>query len=693
MAAPRSRRGVLGEGRAQFECAAAPIRGNRRRRIGRWPIRSSVRETPVACLSLDLSGVIREANLAAENLLHADPGTLVGQTLFRFVAEPHDAALRAHLRRVAERSPRDAIDLSLRIPGSVHPIVVEMISAMANSSALEAVSVLVDITARRRAEMVLDFLDNAGQALSTVATTGAVVEQIPALAVPLLGDLCVVEFRDFANVIHHAALHVDPELHAELGRLGSAFFELPAIKASVTNALSGAGPQLIEHLQPTEERTEDQGLEPLGRAAVRRIGSLLIVPLEGRGAVFGCIAIGTVGERILAREDMPLALELARRAALAIDNGRLFSELYHANAAKDRFLAMLSHELRTPLTPVLAAVTAIVAKGHTSDYDVMAIFKMIQRNVQIEARLIDDLLDLTRVSRGHFELTFDDVDVHDLVRSVAAICQSDAARKQIELVIETNARRSRVRGDPARLEQILWNLLKNAIKFTPSRGRVVVRTHNSADEIHVAVEDNGIGIEPERMARIFLPFVQADPSISRTFGGMGLGLSISKSLAEAHDGSIIVASEGPGQGATFTLALRSLRSWESVPPPGLEAALAPQLASMALPRPPMLPSRARPGLRVLLVEDDPDTLEVTSMLLRDWHYEVATAENVAQALVHVCDHQIDLLISDIALPDGSGLDLMRAVHQRQGSVKVSRSAASGPRRTCVERSSPASWRT
>ena len=625
-------------------------------------------KAPVACLALNLSGVIREANVSAEMLLHAEPGALVGQTLFRFVAEPHEAALRNHLRRVSEKSERDATDLSLHIPGSVHPMVVQIISAMANRRALEVVSVLVDITARRRAEMVLDFLDNAGQALSTVATTAAVLEQIPELAVPLLGDFCAVEFRDFANVIHHAGLHVDSELGAELHRLGSNFFELPGIKAGVASALSGAGPQLSDSFEPNEDAT-GPGLELRCPAALQRIGSVLIVPLEGRGAVFGCIAIGTVGERILAREDMPLALELARRAALAIDNGRLFSELYDANAAKDRFLAMLSHELRTPLTPVLSAVSAIVAKGHAAGHDLMALFTMIQRNVQIEARLIDDLLDLTRVSRGQFELAFDDVDVHDLVRSVAAICQADAARKQIELVIEASARRSRVRGDPARLEQILWNLLKNAIKFTPAQGRVVVRTHNLADEIHVAVEDNGIGIEPERMARIFLPFVQADPSISRTFGGMGLGLSISKALAEAHEGSIIVASEGVGRGATFTLALRSLRSWESVPPPRSEAELPSRLASITLPPPPTRPTPARPVLRVLLVEDDPDTLDVTSMLLRDWNYDVVTAENVSQAMKHLHENEFDLLISDIALPDGSGLDLMRAIHERHESVK------------------------
>jgi CheY-like chemotaxis protein len=362
---------------------------------------------------------------------------------------------------------------------------------------------------------------------------------------------------------------------------------------------------------------------------------------------------------------------LARRASLAIDNGRLFSELYDANAAKDRFLAMLSHELRTPLTPVLAVVSAVVAQGTVKGHDVLSLFRMIQRNVQLEARLIDDLLDLTRVSRGQFDLAFDDIDLHDVVRSVVTICQNDADKKGIALQAETHARRSRVRGDHARLEQILWNLVKNAIKFTPSQGRVTVRTQDAVDEIHVAVEDSGIGIDPDRMSRIFLPFVQADPWISRTFGGMGLGLCISKALAEAHHGSIIVASEGAGQGSTFTLALRSLRSWESLPPSlPISSDIFGGNESMTIaPPPPPVPAHYG-SLRVLLVEDDPDTLEVTSMLLRDGHYDVSTAENVGQALSHLREREFDLLISDIALPDGSGLDLMREVRLHK-SIRVS----------------------
>lgn len=628
-------------------------------------------QAPVACLALDPAGNIREANRAAGALLRTDERALVGQPLFAFVANQQQVSLRNHLRMLSERSERQATDLALRVPGLVHPILVQIISTMAGNDVPEVVSVLVDITERRRAEMVLDFLDSAGQALSTVATTAGVVEQIPELAVPLLGDLCVVEFRDVANVIHHAAGHADPRAGAMLRELGSAFFDLPGIKQRAASVLSGGGPQLIEHLEPSDAR--ESGMDPGqdGFPATKGIGSLLLVPLEGRGSVFGVIAIGTVGERILAREDMPLALELARRASLAIDNGRLFSELYDANAAKDRFLAMLSHELRTPLTPVLAAVSAVLARGTVVGHDVMTLFRMIQRNVQLEARLIDDLLDLTRVSRGQFDLAFGDVDLHELVRSVIAICQDDANRKGVALVVEVGARRSLVRADPARLEQILWNLIKNAIKFTPCRGRVTVRTLDMGDEVHVAVQDTGIGIEAERMGRIFLPFVQADPSISRTYGGMGLGLSISKSLAEAHQGSIIVTSDGAGRGSTFTLALRSLRSLESVPPsPSSLASGLGQGPAVTLPLPPKLPSSVHPSpLRVLLVEDDPDTLEVTSMLLRGRDYDVATAETISQALYQVRQHEFDLLISDIALPDGSGLDLMRQLQQQRKSIK------------------------
>lgn len=618
----------------------------------------------IPCLALDPWGVIREANLAAGELLGTPAPELAGQSLFRFLVDRQQVVLHDHFQRLAEHSTREVTHLALRVPGAVHPIVVQIVSTIASEEDCEVVSVLIDITERRRAEMVLDFLDNAGQALSTVATTtAAVIEQIPELAVPLLGDFCVVEIRDVANVIHHAAGHIDAPIGARLRDLGSEFFELPGLKPSVTRALAGAGPQLIERLETLRVGERDEAGREIDLA--RGICSVLIIPLEGRGSVFGTIAIGTMGERVLAAEDMPLAIELARRASLVIDNGRLFSELYDANAAKDRFLAMLSHELRTPLTPVLAAASAVVSQGNTRGHDVVAMFKMIQRNIQLEARLIDDLLDLTRVSRGQFDLAFTDVDVHEIVRSVVAICQSDADRKGVTLVALSEARNPHVRGDPARLEQILWNLLKNAIKFTPSRGRVTVRTENAADEIQIAVEDTGIGIEPERMARIFLPFVQADPSISRNFGGMGLGLSISKSLAEAHQGSIIVASKGPGRGSTFTLALRSLRSTDSVPPMPIDKHPTP-----AIPRAAKLPTiEPRGSLRVLLVEDDPDTLEVTSMLLTQGGYDVATAKSVAQALTEVHDHQFDLLISDIALADGSGLDLMREIHERHKDLK------------------------
>jgi CheY-like chemotaxis protein len=180
-------------------------------------------------LALTPSGVISEANRAACALLRSDASTLIGQTLFRFVTDAQASALRAHFQGATTSSDSQSTDVSLRIPGMPHPLLVQIVSSLAGRDPPEVVSVIVDITERRRAEMVLAFLDNAEQALGTVHTTAAVVDQIPALAVPLLGDLCVVEFRDIANVIHHAAGHIDPQAATELRRLGCSFFDLPAI--------------------------------------------------------------------------------------------------------------------------------------------------------------------------------------------------------------------------------------------------------------------------------------------------------------------------------------------------------------------------------------------------------------------------------------------------------------------------------
>jgi PAS domain S-box-containing protein len=229
-----------------------------------------------------------------------------------------------------------------------------------------------------------------------------------------------------------------------------------------------------------------------------------------------------------------------------------------ASLSKDRFLAMLSHELRTPLTPVLATITLIEARHDLPD-DLRAQVMMIRRNVEIEARLIDDLLDLTRISHGKVELRLEAVDAHAALQSALGICRGDADAKGLTIDLDLSAEHYHVHADAARLQQVFWNLINNAIKFTPRSGRITLRSQNEApDSMTVRVIDTGIGIAPEMLPRLFSAFEQGERTITRRFGGLGLGLSISRALVDMQGGQLIADSRGANQGTTFTLTLPTI---------------------------------------------------------------------------------------------------------------------------------------
>jgi PAS domain S-box-containing protein len=334
-----------------------------------------------------------------------------------------------------------------------------------------------------------------------------------------------------------------------------------------------------------------------------------------------------------------------RQAEQALKESKEAAE--SANAAKDRFLAILSHELRTPLTPVL-----MTAAAREHDPDLPHVLReemtMIRRNVELETKLIDDLLDLSRITTGKLALRLESVDLNTIVRHVCGICRPQILEKEVLLRLELDPNAGLVRVDPARLQQILWNVVKNAAKFTPRGGWIHVRTHRIANErTCVRVADSGIGISPEVLPRIFDAFEQADEQIMRQFGGLGLGLAISKALAELHGGSITASSSGEGSGSTFVLELpvaREERSLKSVPSD-------------------FQPEPNPQSVRVLLVEDHPDTARVLAMLLRRAGFNVDTAVSVASALELANANAYDLLVSDLGLPDGSGYELMKRVRE------------------------------
>jgi signal transduction histidine kinase len=320
-----------------------------------------------------------------------------------------------------------------------------------------------------------------------------------------------------------------------------------------------------------------------------------------------------------------------------------------ANQAKDQFLATLSHELRTPLTPVLSLVSSTL-KEKDAPADWRGVFQVIQRNIELEARSSTTFLDLTRVSRGKLQLDFKRVHLHQSLEETLEICRGDAQKKGIAIHTDLQATHDATEADPARLSQVLWNLIKNAIKFTPAGGRIDLATRNPGpDEILLEVRDNGIGIESGHLPNIFNAFEQGARAAQK-MGGLGLGLSISKALVDAHHGELTAASDGAGQGASFTLLLRT----QSADLPAVEKIDAPVATD---------PSEKAKS--ILIVEDHEDSAAALSRALRRRGYVVQTANSVAAGVEAFLESSPDLLICDIGLPDGTGLDVIGQVKRKR----------------------------
>ena len=354
------------------------------------------------------------------------------------------------------------------------------------------------------------------------------------------------------------------------------------------------------------------------------------VPLGARRLFTGIVR--NITERKQVEEDLRRAKEAAEAA----------------NRAKDHFLAIVSHELRTPLNPILATASFLEASRDVPP-EMREHVSAIRRNVEQEARIVDDLLNLTRLQRDKIELHYEALDAHAALRNALSQFQQEIDQKGVGLLTFLRAKQHHVWADPGRVQQVLSNLLSNAAKFTPEGGQITIRSSNPADgRLRLEISDTGIGIEPDMLPRLFSPFEQGERTRSRRYGGLGLGLVIAKGIVALHGGTLTAFSEGRDKGATFAVELGTV-------PPVEE---------------PQSPRRAEPqlsgGCNILLVEDHADTLMIMGRVLKSLGFTVIPAKSVAEALDLAAATRFDLLVSDIGLPDGSGLDIMRAVRERYG---------------------------
>jgi PAS domain S-box-containing protein len=376
------------------------------------------------------------------------------------------------------------------------------------------------------------------------------------------------------------------------------------------------------------------------------------VPVEGTAAPIRDRRGRTAGV-VLVFRDMSerRRVEEARAAILAREQAAR-SELERANRAKDEFIATLSHELRTPLNSVLGWAR-LLRLGKLDGPSTARAVEAIERGATTQAQMVDDLLDVSRIVRGELRLDVRPVEMVPILEAAIDTVRPAAAARGIEIAAAFPPHGGAVAGDAGRLQQVFWNLLTNAVKFTPDGGRVEVRLGSADGRLVVRVKDTGKGIDPEFLPHVFERFRQADSSTTRVHGGMGLGLAIVRHLVEAHGGTVEGESPGPGMGATFSVSLPNVQARSR---PRAEPARALLRAAAAL-----SPAPALDGLRVLIVDDDADTLEVIRQLLEHAGAAVHAANCVEDALRSLERHRPDVLVSDIGMPGQDGYSLIRRV--------------------------------
>ena len=512
-----------------------------------------------------------------------------------------------------------------------------------------------DIDDQKRATERAAFLSAASSELASSLDYEATLQSVTRAAIPHFADWASVNLLGEDGKLQQVAVaHIDPRKVQLARELARKYPPKPDDPVGVPNVLRTGKAELMPEI-PDEllvRLIPDPELLRIIRDL--QLKSSLVAPVVARGKVLGAISfVMAESNRRYTQDDLALAEELGRRAGAALDNARLYRDLQVASRLKDEFVSTLSHELRTPLTAILGW-THILGAGTPSEDRLKRGVAVIERNAKAQAQLIDDLLDLSRVVTGKMRLAVREVSPLEVVEAALETVRPSAELKGIRLQPVLDPAAGPLLGDPDRLQQVIWNLLSNAVKFTPRGGRVQVRLLRVSSHVEIEVADSGQGITAEFLPHVFERFMQADASVSRAHGGLGLGLAIAKQLAELHGGTLEARSEGPGRGAVFTL---------KIPLSATRAASADAIHPAVSDRGPAPRQRADVllGARVLVVEDAQDARELLVEVLREAGADVQAAGNAADALTALTFSVPDLLISDIGMPGADGYSLIRKV--------------------------------
>lgn len=627
---------------------------------------SIVESSDDAIIGKNLDGIVTSWNRAAEQMFGFTAEEAIGRSIRIIVPvdrQDEETRILARLRQGEKIEHFETI--RCRKDGSCVPISLTVSPIRDEKGVVIGASKIVrDITERKRAEEETDrehrrtaFLAQMTERLSKSLDYAHTLESVAMLAVPGVADWCALDIvQDNAQIARLAVAHVDPakiELAKEMRRR----YEDSGAPYSVPYVIRTGTPALISDVTDDMIVAGAQG-DPERIALLRSLGlrSYLCVPLMMGGRAIGALTLATAESgRRYTDNDLRFAEDIASRAAFAVENARSYEHVQRANRLKDEFLATLSHELRTPLNAILG-YARIARGGFISGDKLTRALETIERNSTALTQMVEDILDVSRIVSGKMRLNVQPVDLPVILRDAIETMKPAADAKRIRMQIITDPQVGPISGDPDRLRQIVWNLVSNAVKFTPKGGQIQLRLSRINSSVEIAVSDTGIGIASDFLPHIFEAFRQAESGTARQQAGLGLGLAIVRNLVEIHGGTVSASSDGPGTGATFRVRLPVMIVHAESPP---EKRIHPrQERPLSLEQLPDLS-----GTHVLAVDDDADALRLLAEILQAAGARVTTATSGAAALETLEATMPDVIVADLGMPVMDGFELIERLRR------------------------------
>ncbi len=599
-------------------------------------LRNVLDNTPAVIYVKDDKGRFLLANQRLADLVGRPMADIVGRGNEEVLGDDeHVRQIAEHDRLVLCGTEARAFEERLRRPDGLH--VYHSIKAPAENIGYAEkvlIGITTDISEQKHTEAKLRFLADASASLAVLVDYKSTLQRVARLAVPHFADWCAVDMVAPDNSVEQLAVaHVDPAKVELAKELSERYPRRPDAAHGVAQVLRTGKPDLMTEI--TDDMLQVGARDAVQLDLLRRLGlkSLICVPLVARNRVLGVITfVSAESGRRYTADDLAMAEDLAHRATIAIENARLYQEVREADRRKDEFLAMLAHELRNPLAPIRTGLDVLALEG-AGDRETI---QLMQEQVEHLVRLVDDLLDVSRIIRGRVELRCEPVETATLIRRAVEAVRPMVAQHEQELVVRIPDRPLWLNADPVRLVQVIGNLLNNASKYTDRGGRIEISATARGDEVELCVSDNGIGIEPDLLHKVFDPFTQASRSLDRSQGGLGIGLTLVRSLVEMHGGSVSAHSEGVGHGSQFVVRLPTISApQETAPGRGKHNA-----------------ARQR---RILVVDDNVGAAQMLAVLLSTLGaHEVKIVHDGPAALAQVETFRPEIVLLDIGLPGMDG---------------------------------------